>query len=442
MKHVLIPHPSICGSGFPAFRLWFGIPVALAYCLLPGRLMAGADIYVFHSSQGGQITGEWLNPKERPQQTYQIRTVEGVVVTLDRAQVQGKPERQKPAELEYEKLRPQYPDTVEGQWAIAEWCRERSLMEKRRVHLERILELDPKNVKARHALGYSLVNGQWTTPAQFNAENGYRLYKGKARTEQEIQLMQSKDKQQAEAREWMQKLDRWLGWLQTNRAETAEENIRGIQDPVAVKALCYAMKNNANVNIRLMLTAALAKISTPAARIGLAYSAVFDDVEEVRLTCLDFLKKTHDPEVVDYFVARLHGKDAKDNVIVNRAGAALGEMGDPSAIGSLVDVLWTTHRVVVPPASSSQYQASFPTGGTSGGPGLVAGGDRPQILYPMFFNKAVHDALVKLSGVDYGDDQRAWKSWHLKQRKREPVDDTRRGSDRADRRRGSDRASS
>jgi hypothetical protein len=432
VQRILVPSPSFVKVAISSLVIWLCIPVSLIFGqIVPVSRAAGADIYVFHSSQGGQITGEWLNPKESPRQTYQVRTAEGVVVTLDRAQVSDKPVRQKPVEIEYEKLRPQYPNTVEGQWAIAEWCRERSLAEKRRAHLERILELDPNHVKARHALGYSQINGHWTTPEQMNRDIGYRLYEGKYRSEQEIQSLQGKKKQQAEERKWMQNLDRWLGWLQTNRAGMGEENIRGIQDPMAVRALCYWMKNNSDVSVRLMLTASLAKISTPAARSGLAYSAVFDEVEEVRLSCLDFLKKTRDPEVVDYFCGRLRGRDAKDNGIINRAAFALGEMGDPSAIGPLIDVLWTTHRVVSAPASNGQYQAAFPTRGTPGGSGLVAGGDKPQITHPTFFNPAVHEALVKLSRVDYGDDTRAWKSWHLKQRSREPVD-TRRGNDRSE----------
>jgi hypothetical protein len=429
VKRILDLYPPITRTVSTTLVVSLCIPVSLIFGqIIAVSRAAGADIYLFHSSQGGQITGEWLNPKETPRQSYQIRTAEGVAVTLDRAQVLDKPVRQKPVEIEYEKLRPQYPDTVDGQWAIAEWCRERSLSEKRRAHLERIIELDPNHVKARHALGYSQINGHWTTPEQFNAENGYRLYEGKYRTEQEIQSMKGKKDQQAEERKWMQNLDRWLGWLQTNRAGMAEENIRGIQDPMAVRALCYWMKNNSDVNVRLMLTAALAKISTPAARNGLAYSAVFDEVEEVRLSCLDFLKKTRDPEVVDYFCGRLRGRDAKDNVTINRAAFALGEMGDRSAIGALIDVLWTTHKVVSAPASNGQYQAAFPNSRTSGGPGLVAGGDKPVITHPTVFNPAVHDALVKLSGVDYGDVTRAWKSWYLTQRKREPVD-TRRGND-------------
>ena len=202
-----------------------------------------------------------------------------------------------------------------------------------------------------------------------NRDIGYRLYEGKYRSEQEIQSLQGKKKQQAEERKWMQNLDRWLGWLQTNRAGMGEENIRGIQDPMAVRALCYWMKNNSDVSVRLMLTASLAKISTPAARSGLAYSAVFDEVEEVRLSCLDFLKKTRDPEVVDYFCGRLRGRDAKDNGIINRAAFALGEMGDPSAIGPLIHVLWTTHRVVLCRLPTANTRRLFRPAGLRADPG-------------------------------------------------------------------------
>ena len=257
----------------------------------PGQQGGGGGYLCLPFEPGRTDYGRVVESQEAPRQTYQIRTAEGVVVTLDRAQVSDKPVRQKPVEIEYEKLRPQYPNTVEGQWAIAEWCRERSLAEKRRAHLERILALDPNHVKARHALGYSQINGHWTTPEQMNRDIGYRLYEGKYRSEQEIQSLQGKKKQQAEERKWMQNLDRWLGWLQTNRAGMGEENIRGIQDPMAVRALCYWMKNNSDVSVRLMLAASLAKISTPAARNGLAYSAVFDEVEEVCLSRLDSLEK-------------------------------------------------------------------------------------------------------------------------------------------------------
>ena len=105
MQRILVPSPSFVKVAISSLVIWLCIPVSLIFGqIVPVSRAAGADIYVFHSSQGGQITGEWLNPKESPRQTYQVRTAEGVVVTLDRAQVSDKPARQKPVEIEYEKL--------------------------------------------------------------------------------------------------------------------------------------------------------------------------------------------------------------------------------------------------------------------------------------------------------------------------------------------------
>ena len=53
---------------------------------------------------------------------------------------------------------------------------------------------------------------------------------------------------------------------------------------------------------------------------ALTIAAIDDASEEVRLTCLDYLKTKKRPDVVAYFVGKLK---AKDNVTVNLAGVAL-----------------------------------------------------------------------------------------------------------------------
>ena len=47
-------------------------------------------------------------------------------MTLGKAQV-NKVIHRTANDIEYEKVRPRYPDTIEGQWDLAEWCRERNL---------------------------------------------------------------------------------------------------------------------------------------------------------------------------------------------------------------------------------------------------------------------------------------------------------------------------
>ena len=55
-------------------------------------------------------------------------------------------------------------------------------------------------------------------------------------------------------------------------------------------------------------------------------------------------------------------------------------------------------------------------GGAPGPSGLSVGG-RPKIVTYQLRNQAVLDALVTLTGANFGFDQQAWKDWYVSQRK-------------------------
>src|SRR5271169_5664808 len=96
---------------------------------------ARAEVLIL--TNGGRIEGEILNADEKPRTKYVVKIAAGSQVTLQTAQVK-EVQHLKPAESEYEKISPTYPDTVAGQWALAEWCREHRLIQERKTHLERI----------------------------------------------------------------------------------------------------------------------------------------------------------------------------------------------------------------------------------------------------------------------------------------------------------------
>ncbi len=396
-------------------KAWLVVPALLLTALF-GE--ARADTFVLH--QGGQVEGELLNPNQTPRETYVVKTSAGATVTLARAQVK-QVLRQRPAEVEYERIRPRYPDTVEGQFQLAEWCRQRGLAAQRRVHLERVIELNPNHVEARHGLGYSQVGGRWITQKQAMDEQGLRWYKGRYRTKQEIEILEERQKQEAAEKEWAQKIDRWESWLNGDKARLAKESIDEITDPAAVKGLVRAMKSNANPNVRLLFVSALARIGTPEAEQALAFFAIEDPIEEVRLTCLDHLKAKKNPAVVDFFVGYLR---SKDNRYVNRAGVALGQLGDRSAVSPLIDALVTAHKYKVQTRPAGQTTTTFGMGpGGSPGPmGMSVGGGGPKVVTEHVQNRAVLEALTALTGVNYGFDVRAWRSWYTLQRKREAAD--------------------
>ncbi len=377
--------------------------------------MTWGDVFVLND--GGRVVGELMNPDQTPRETFAIKTQGGGQVVLSREQV-DQWLRTRPEEIEYEKIRPRYPDTVEGQWDLAEWCRKRTLLSERKVHLERILELDPDHEKARRLLGYFKRDGEWTTEEEVRKSQGYVRHKGRWVLPQEIEIEQEQKELDRAQGAWLKKLDQWRDWIGTNRTMLAYQNVRKIDDPSAVPALAAALGSDPDDQMRLLCIEALARIGTPAAKEALAVGAIRDPVPDVRLECLDFLKGEKNPAVIRFFCGGLR---SKDNVEVNLAAAALGEMGDPTAIPALIDALVTSHKFKVQSGNPGQVSTTFGTGG-GGSPGGLSVGGGPKIVAVPFRNQAVRDALVALSGVDYGFDAARWKAWYATQHRGPTID--------------------
>jgi hypothetical protein len=392
---------------------------ALATLGLAALVLLRADAAaaeVFALANGGQVSGELLNPDQSPRTTFVIRTTSGVEVTLGAADVVKRLE-QSPAEIEYEKIKNRYPDTAEGQWELAEWCAENRLPAKRKLHLERVIALDPNHKRARAALGYSQIDGKWRTQEEEMTSRGYRRYQGRWRTAQEIEVIEAKQKQEMEEKAWYAKIKRWSGWLGGDKAAEARREFAAITDAdtAAVKALAALLERDRRVAAQNIYIEALARIGNGDALEALAVRSIEDPVEEVRLTCLDHLKKEKHPEVVAYYVGKL--KNQKDNRVVNLAAVALGQTGDASCVGPLIDALVTEHKFKVTTGGPGQTSASFGTGGT----GLSAGSNTKIVSTPMQ-NQAVLDALIALTRVNYNFDVPAWKSWYAAQRKQPAID--------------------
>lgn len=366
---------------------------------------AAADLFLLANE--GEIRGEWLNRDESPRQKYVIRTESGAEVTLEKSQV-VKVVRESPVRLEYERIGPDYPDTVEGQWNLAEWCREKRLTDLRKIHLERIVELDPLHEAARKALGYDFVDGRWTTQEERNTERGFVRYRGRWLYPQEVELFEQKRKVELAEVEWAQKLKRWREWLDGAKAAEAQAGIAGIDDPYALSALSALLEDEKDARYRMLYLEALGRIGTWPALDLLVERSLDDEDEEVRLTALDQLEPHKHPDIVESFVKAL--KD-KDNVKVNRAALGLERMADPSSIRPLIDAVVTTHKYVQSSGSSGGLSTSFDPGGGT----FSAGGSR-KVFTKELQNEAVRDALIELTGVNYHYEEDDWKSWYAAQR--------------------------
>lgn len=373
-----------------------------------------ADVFMLAS--GGQVEGTLLPSTSATRDQYLVKTDVGAVVTLAKSQVK-EVIRRKPEEAEYEKTRHQYPDTVEGQWNLAEWCREHSLAEQRKTHLRRVIELDADHAAARAALGYSKFDGEWKTSEEHMSERGFVKYLNRWRLPQEVTIMEEQHKNEVAEKAWFNNLRRWREWLNGPRADEAARMIREIKDPLAIAPLKRFLESDPNDQVRILAAEALANIGTGSAISALAHRSLEDASDEVRLSCIDLIDNVPRPEVVQFFIQRLH--DA-DNKVVNRAAIGLARMKDRSAIPPLVDALVTTHKFkVISGQAPGAMSASFGSGGT----GFGMGGNKPTIITQELQNAAVLDALVTLvPNVNFAYDEAAWKKWLANERRNRSFD--------------------
>lgn len=388
------------------------LPGLVALCGLSALCgVVAGDVLVLHT--GGRIEGTLLGPKQSPRDKYVIETSQGGRLTFEKSQVK-EVIGQSQSEGEYEKIQRDYPDTAEGQMALAVWCRDHNLPRLREKHLERVLELDGSHAEAHRLLGHMRVDGGWKDQRKFFEDQGYVQYLGQWMTPQEMELKEAARKTELAEKEWKGKLKRWRGWLEGARAAEAIDEINRISDPYAVRALTELLASDKVEKCRKMYVEALARIDVPAGWRALCERAISDPVEEVRLTCLDYLTERPVTAYTEYFVLRLHDKE---NVNVNRAGLALGRLRDRKALIPLIEALRTSHIHVVAPASQGTTTGFGGMNGSMGSFGGSFGSSGPKVVKLEYKNTDVLQALVNLTAQNFDYDKDAWKAWYAHQRK-------------------------
>jgi len=331
-----------------------------------------------------------------------------VQITLDAAQVSDHQVLSKQRE-EYERIAPRYPDTVSGQWKLAQWCRENKLKPEQQMVLERILELDPDHSEARRLLGYSESDGEWTTQAQRMARDGYERYRGGWWTPQEIEVYeQRKEFEQGEI-QWRKKLKLLRALITRGETRLAREKFAAIKDVHALGPLKQLLKKDPP-GYREIYMLALGAIGTPAARDELVQRALLDQDQEVRYTCIEELVRIGGGVGANVFINAL---DNPNNAMVRRAAVALGELKVPEATGPLIDALITTHKIVYEDPDQANTQASFGSGPGGSGGSFSSGKRPPSVKILQVRNQEVLDALEEISGhAGFGFDVDSWYRWH------------------------------
>jgi hypothetical protein len=179
---------------------------------------------------------------------------------------------------EYRRRREETPDTVDGQFSLAQWCAKHNLAERARAHLTAVLEIDPNHAEARRLLGYRQVDGVWLSDHEIR-EAGARA--------QEVA---------AALREWKPKIEEIRQQLEQGtqrQRQVATERLRAIDDPAAIPALELVLAAHSEETASLVVEV-LGKIDAPESSVALARQAVFSGWEQVRGAAVEALR-TRDP---------------------------------------------------------------------------------------------------------------------------------------------------
>lgn len=388
--------------------------MVLAVWLALGAGLAQADIFALKS--GGQIRGELINADEQEPSHYTIHPYSGGEISIARGLITRVVE-QRPLIEEYEKLKWQHPDTVEGNWAVAQWCRKKRLKEEREAHLHRILELDGDHREARVLLRYKLVDGVWKTRDEIELARGKVKIDGRWRYPEDIELEEQKAASAKQRREWFKTIKRWDSWLGSERSEQAKANILEIKDPAAVDALISRLEDADKLKIRKLYAKVLTSLGTKAATREIVDYSIIDDDREFRAHCFDMIEVYKPAPALDFYLKVLNSRKTTNRGI-NRAAIGLKYLGDKAAIPALIDRVTSVHRVKIGNGVTGSTQAGFSSGGnsgsSSGSSGTGFGTGQPTTRKAIYKNESVLNALIRLTEEDFGYDHKAWKTWYAK----------------------------
>jgi hypothetical protein len=245
------------------------------------------------------------------------------------------------------------------------------------------------------------------------------MYDGKYVTRQHVELLEQNKKAKVSQADWANHLERLRDRLtgrRQNRSAEAYAEIQAIQDPAAAEAVVDMLRREESPDLKRLWLEVASRLDHVAGVDALVHVSLTDPDPEQRHQSLEYLIKSGRRGVVTPYVRALKNRD---NEIINRAGAALGQIGDSEATGPLIEALITTHKYKVEDGNPDQHAYTFsPQGG-----GFSFGGGGPKFRNETVRNPEVLAALVHLSGgTSFDYDQGQWRRWLAAQAKQQLVD--------------------
>jgi hypothetical protein len=397
--------------------------------------VSGARADVFHLKSGGCVEGAVIS---KDKDRYTVRTLVGTVTIP--ADAIERIEEQPTILDEYLRRAKDTPDAAKAHVDLANWCEENGLKAAQRKHLKQAIELDPDCEPARVALGYVRVGEMWVdgrTAADQRAQGADEKKAEAADTGPSDEEMKVVAAIQAQWTTQIRAIRRHKLESSVERlAEEGRKKIVEIRDPLAILPLTRLLSDGSWA-CRDALVEVLSHFPQDEATMNLSVLALADSDADIRRRALIELLRRNDPRVVPQFRRALY---TDSDALVRRAAIGLGNLQAAAAVPDLINVLTTRRVVSVEGRAHHAVDAYFRNYiDVYNTPTLIALGRSTEIRYrptlalpavgmnyvfpPMVqvdrdvtvFRSEVREALVAITGADFGFDAAAWRRWYEEQ---------------------------
>ena len=379
---------------------------------------------VLHMTTGRTLQVEIL---EDLGSAYRLRTKIGIV-DVDKDQISRIEKRPSPWQR-YAAKRRKCMGTADAHYRLAEWCKRQGLGAERLDELEQVIALDPDHAAARAALGFiRSPAGRWIKQRSARAPTPEQLEaRRRQRAEQKLLTGLISDWFLKVRAIYRGRMASEKSGMRSAKFRAARKQILAIRDPLALPALTGVLSTG-GVAVRLVLVEALSRFDRDEATMNLLVMALLDPSSTVRQRAAEALRPRHDDRVI----ARLrYALRSNDEHVLRHAAAALGILKARSAVEDLIPVLSTYSRRPVRvsrPIFFGSIHSNFGgydriihghdllryrpnTIGVLGSYGIVGTVDGVEMQTVANHRTEVQDALIAITGRNFGFDQAAWSAW-------------------------------
>lgn len=389
----------------------------MAAFVLAGALPARGDL--FHLRDGSVVDGKVVG---EGRDIVKVKTAQGVV-TVQRSQIERREALPPPWER-YVDEKKKHPDTADGHFELAMWCRKHGMTKQMKDELKRTIELDPDHADARRELGFVRKNDRWVK-SRTAAGPGRPGAVGDDEDRLARQIITS----------WFIKVRA----IRTGRLDGPDRDelhplfiegrkqILAIKDPLALPALAGILSGGSE-STRTLLVEALSKFPQDEATMNLLVVALFDPSPQIRRAAAVELIPRKDERVVMRLIDALASDEEQ---VLRNAATALGVLKAEQAVEPLIPRLEYKTRGPVSVPRNVYFDDVFrdfrrptiividgrqvvhvPYEICALGPGSVIGTYwTTEIQTISVYRTEVQEALIAITGTNFGFDANAWRAW-------------------------------